>query len=156
LFFNLVGGFVFAFLASRPGMVEQGPHDFLVALAEDKVMHSLSAQLVKAVYGGWVMTLLTWLLLGVRSMGSRIAIIWAMGFLLSVGHFNHVVISTVEIFLGIFLGASMSMSAFTGNFVSSLIGNLLGGLVFVTLAGYLQALSLRAGEARRKEPVEPG
>jgi formate/nitrite transporter FocA (FNT family) len=102
------------------------------------------------------MTLLTWLLLGVRSMAPRIAIIWAMGFLLSAGHFNHVVISSVEILLGMFLGASVSLSSWTANFVPSLIGNLLGGLVFVTLAGYLQALSLRAGEARRKEPVEPG
>ena len=157
LIFNLVGGLVFAFLASRPGVLEGGARDFLVALAQDKVSHPFWAQIVKGVYGGWVMTLLTWLLLGVRSMAPRIAIIWAMGFLLSAGHFNHVVISAVEIFLGMFLGAPIAVSFWwRANFVPSLIGNVLGGLVFVTLAGYLQALSLRSGEARRKEPVEPG
>ena len=55
------------------------------------------------------------------------------------------------------LGAPIAVSFWwRANFVPSLIGNVLGGLVFVTLAGYLQALSLRSGEARRKEPVEPG
>jgi formate-nitrite transporter family protein len=157
LTFNLIGGLVFAFLASRPGMLEGGTRDFLVALAEDKVSRPFWPQLVKAIYGGWVMTLLTWLLLGVRSMAPRIAIIWGMGFLLSAGHFNHVVISAVEIFLGMFLGAPITVSSWwRANFVPSLLGNVLGGLVFVTLAGYLQALSLRAGQASRNEPVEPG
>lgn len=151
LFFNFVGGVVFALLASRPEVMVDGARDFLIALAQKKVELSFWPAFVKAIFAGWLMTLLTWLLLAARGSGSRILIVWAVGFLLVAGHFNHVVISASEIFLAMGLGAPITVGQWlTDNFVPALLGNVVGGLFFVTLLGYVQARSLRQGEERLK------
>lgn len=151
LFFNLVGGVVFAFLASRPEVMVNGARDFLIELAQKKIELGFWPAFVKAVFAGWLMTLMTWLLLAARGSGSRMVILWAVGFLLVAGHFNHVVISASEIFLAMGLGASITVGQWlSDNLVPALLGNLVGGLVFVTLLGYVQARTLRQGEERLK------
>ena len=86
------------------------------------------------------MTLLTWLLLATTGVGPRLAIIWAIGALIVLGQFNHVIISAAEIFMAMFLGASITVSDWLlQNFLPALLGNILGGTVFVTLLFYVQA-----------------
>ncbi|WNG49872.1 hypothetical protein F0U60_41460 [Archangium minus] len=149
LAFNLVGAVVFAFLVSRPGVIADGAKHFLVQLAHDKVFVPWSTAFMKAVFAGWLMTVLTWLLLAARGQGSRLFIIWMMGFLIAAGHFNHVVISAAEVFMAMGLGAPVSVRQWAWmNFLPALLGNLVGGLVFVTLLGYVQAHSLRRSERR--------
>ncbi len=140
LVFNLLGGLVFALLISRPGLLDSGPSDFLINLAEHKTQYSLWAAFIKAVFAGWLMTMLTWLLLAVQGIGPRLMIIWAIGTLIVLGQFNHVIISAVEIFMAMFLGAHITVSDWLlGNFLPALVGNVIGGVVFVTLLFYVQA-----------------
>jgi formate/nitrite transporter FocA (FNT family)/Mg2+ and Co2+ transporter CorA len=151
LAFNLLGGLVFALLASRPEVMVDGAQDFLIQLAQKKMELSFGAAFIKAVFAGWLMTLMTWLLLAARGSGTRVVILWSVGFLLVAGHFNHVVISASEIFLAMGLGAPITAAQwFSDNFLPALLGNLVGGLFFVTLLGYMQAHTLRQGEERLK------
>lgn len=152
LFFNLAGGAIFAFLITRPGVLGAGPREFMVQYAMAKVHYAFGEALVKAIFAGWLMTMLTWLILAAEGLGPRLAIIWMIGFLIVAGHFNHVVISAAEIFIAMGLGAPISLAEWLrGNFIPALIGNLIGGVVFVTLLGYLQAHTLQRGEEQRAE-----
>ena len=140
LLFNLIGGLVFALLISRPGVLDRGPAQFLVELGEHKVAYPFWTAFLKAVFGGWLMTLLTWMLIAAEGMGPRLAIIWGVATLIVLGRFNHVVISAAEIFMAMFLGASITVwEWFAANFIPALLGNVIGGVVFVTLLFYLQA-----------------
>ena len=140
LVFNLLGGLVFALLISRPRVLDSGPAQYLLDLAEHKVHYPLLTAFIKAVFAGWLMTLLTWLLLATTGVGPRLAIIWAIGALIVLGQFNHVIISAAEIFMAMFLGASITVSDWLlQNFLPALLGNILGGTVFVTLLFYVQA-----------------
>ena len=140
LLFNLIGGLVFAGLISRPGVLEDGPAQFMIDLANHKIEYPFMTAFVKAIFGGWLMTLMTWLLVAAQGFGARLAIIWAMAALIVLGQFNHVVISAAEIFMGMFLGAPISiMSWLSRNFLPALVGNVIGGVVFVTLLYYIQA-----------------
>lgn len=137
---NLLGDLVFAVLIARPGVLDAEPARFLVALAEHAVTYSFGTALIKGVFAGWLMTLLTWLLLAARGLGPRLVIIWAVGTLIVLGQFNHVILSASEIFIGILLGAEVTVTDWAlRNFLPALIGNVLGGVVFVTLLFYLQA-----------------
>ncbi len=102
---NLLGCFVFALLISRPGVLDSGPAGYLADMAARKVEAPLATSFVQAIFAGWLMTLLTWLLLAVRGIGPRLVVIWAMGALLVLGRFNHVVISAAELFMAMLLGA---------------------------------------------------
>lgn len=139
---NLLGGLVFALLISRPGLLDHEPARELMLLAEHKVHYPPLTAFVKAIFAGWLMTLLTWLLLAATGLGPRLAIIWAIGALIVLGGFNHVVISANEIFMAIFLGAPITVGDwFLHNFLPALTGNVVGGVIFVTLLSYIQAQS---------------
>jgi formate/nitrite transporter FocA (FNT family) len=138
--FNLLGCLVFALLISRPGVLDEGPSRYMIQYAEHKVHNPFWTALVKAIFAGWLMTLLTWLLLAARGLGPRLAIIWAIATLIVLGEFNHVIISASEIFMGILMGAEITVAAwFLHNFLPALVGNVVGGVLFVTLLFYVQA-----------------
>ena len=137
---NLVGALIFASLISRPGVLDHGPAQELVDLATRKVGAPFEAAFVQAIFAGWLMTMLTWLLVAAEGFGPRLFIIWTMGALIVLGQFNHVVISAAECFMALLLGAPFSLADwFDRNFLPALAGNMVGGLVFVTLLHRVQA-----------------
>lgn len=140
LSFNLLGSLIFAFLISRDHVLPPGPADEMIALATHSIEYSFLTAFIKAVFAGWLMTTLTWLLVAAVGFGARIAIIWAIGTLIVLGQFNHVIISAAEIFIAMFLGADITLGEWvTRSFLPALIGNLFGGLVFETLLQYVQS-----------------
>lgn len=137
---NLLGSLVFAFLISRDEVLAPGPAEEMIALATHSIEYSLPTAFIKAVFAGWLMTTLTWLLVAAVGFGPRIAMIWAIGALIVLGQFNHVIISAAEIFMAMFLGADITVGDWaTRNFLPALTGNLIGGLVFETLLQYVQS-----------------
>ncbi len=137
---NLVGALVFALLISRGDVLAPGAVVELRALAEHKVDYDLLTAFLKAIFAGWLMTVLTWLLIAGQGMGARLFMIWIIGTLIVLGQFNHVIISGAEIFMAMLLGASITPGDwFTRNFLPALAGNMAGGLVFETMLQYVQA-----------------
>lgn len=137
---NLLGAAVFAFLATRPGVLDAGPASELITLAAHKVDYLFWTAFTKAIFAGWLMTLLTWLLIAAQGLGPRLMIIWMVATVIVLGGFNHVVISASEIFMAMMLGAPISLGDwFVANFLPALVGNVIGGVVFVTLLHYVQA-----------------
>jgi len=137
---NLLGALVFAALVSRPGVLPEEAAARIVVLAEHVVEYDPWTVFVKALFAGWLMTILTWLLLAAEGMGVRLVIIWLIGTLLVLAEFTHIIISGTEVFMAALLGSPVSAGDWlTGNFAPILAGNLIGGVVFVTLLQYVQA-----------------
>ncbi len=138
---NLLGALVFAFLASRGDVLAPAAAEELIALAEHKVDYDLLTAFIKAIFAGWLMTTLTWLLVSAEGgLGPRIAVIWAMAALIVLGEFNHVIISAAEVFTAMMVGADISVGEWaTANFLPALVGNIVGGLIFETLLQTVQA-----------------
>jgi formate/nitrite transporter FocA (FNT family) len=140
LTFNLLGALVFAVLISRNHVMSPGPAEEMIALATHSVNYNLWTAFIKALFAGWLMTTLTWLLVAAVGFGPRIAVIWAIGSLIVLGQFNHVIISAAEIFIAMFLGADITFGDWvTRNFLPALAGNIFGGLVFETMLQYIQS-----------------
>ncbi len=140
LTFNLLGALVFGVLISRNDVLSPGPAEEMIALATHSVTYSLWTAFIKALFAGWLMTTLTWLLVAAVGFGPRIAVIWAIGSLIVLGQFNHVIISAAEIFIAMFLGADITFGDWvTRNFLPALAGNIFGGLVFETMLQYIQS-----------------
>lgn len=141
LAFNLLGGLVFGFLISRDGVLAPEYADQVIALAEKKTHYGFETAFVKAIFAGWLMTTLTWLLIASKGLGAQLALIWIIATTIVLGQFNHVVISASEIFMGMYLGADIAVGDWlAASFLPALAGNLVGGLVFVTLIHYMQSL----------------
>ena len=140
LVFNLLGTFVFAALISRPGVLPETVADEIRYLGEHVIGYGAGAAFMKALFAGWLMTILTWLLLAAEGMGPRLFIIWLIGTMIVLGEFTHIIISGAEIFMAFFLGGEIDLVRWlSGSFFPILFGNVLGGVVFVTLLHYIQA-----------------
>jgi formate/nitrite transporter FocA (FNT family) len=107
----------------------------------------VAAAFWSAVVAGGLITAMTWLIEGADSYGTRIAIAWASGAVLALVHLNHVIVVTLELFLGIRYGADVGWGDVWSNFGVAAAGNMVGGLLFVTLTRFGQAKGSSARKA---------
>lgn len=155
---NLLGAFIFAWLISRNGVLNPQAVGYIRSLGVEKVSSPFWISFTKALFAGWLMTILTWLMLACSTIGQRIAVIWMIGTLIIVGGFNHSVISAAESFTAINLGAPLTyLDWFLHNLIPAVFGNMVGGILFVTALFYLQhnalerASSIHAAQASKND-----
>ncbi|WP_132057222.1 formate/nitrite transporter family protein [Halorussus amylolyticus] len=141
--FNLVGGALLVALLSVEGALPSGTPHVLVTTAEEIVRREPSAEFVKAITGGALVSLLSFLLAAVNSVGSRIAMAYIVGVLLTLGPFDHVVVTILHVLFGVFLGANVGVGALVGTTAVVTAGNLVGGLGLVTLSHVAQVKGAR-------------
>jgi formate/nitrite transporter FocA (FNT family) len=79
-----------------------------------------------------LVSLLSFRVVSVRSDGSRLWLAYAVGFLLALGPFDHVVVS-IHVALGRLLGASVGWGTLTALTAVVTAGNVVGGLGLVTV-----------------------
>ena len=143
LVFNLVGGGLFALVFAVDGTLSPGTASVLAETAHEIAGRPVPAMLADAVVGGALVTLLSFLLSAVDSVGSRISLAYAVGVLLAVGRFDHVVVTVLHVFFGVLFGAPVGARALATVLVVSTAGNLVGGLGLVTVTHVAQAWGAR-------------
>ena len=149
---TLIGNIVGAFIAARMMSMEYyhgvpGIHivNYIKALALHKIFErDWDASLISGIFAGWLITLMTWLILACRTNVARIIIIWCVGFLIMINEFNHVIVNAAEILMAKYFGAEHITYAawLEHSFLPTLLGNMIGGLVFVTLLEYLKVMHI--------------
>lgn len=140
---NLVGGAVFVLIMSTEGALPDGAAEPLVTIADHIADQEALGAFTNAIAAGAVLTLMTWLLQAVNSVGTRIAIAWIVGAFVALGPFNHVVVTALHLLFGGLLGAGIGLGDAGMVLAVATAGNLVGGLVFVTLTHIGQASGQR-------------
>ena len=148
--FNLVGGVALVLIVSVQGVLPEGSGEAMVTIAEKVDDNGVLTAFCSAVVAGALITVMTWLVEGVGSIGGRIICAWIGGFLLTIGAFNHVIVVTLEMIYGIRAGADVGGMDVVQNFAVAAVGNMVGGLLFVTLTRTGQAI----GSSDSEGPTE--
>lgn len=133
LLLNFVGGAVMALVFTVEGTLPTGADDALARVAEEIADKSGLATFTRGIAAGTLLTLLSYLLHAVDSVGSRIALAYAVGFVLALGPFDHVVVSGLHLLMGVWLGGAVDHLDVARNVVLAGAGNLAGGLLLMTL-----------------------
>ncbi len=140
---NMGGIFLFALIIASslglllPVFVINHVH----TVANDYMSRSPYLMVLSGVFAGWLLTLMTWLLIASNGTLARMVIIWAVGFMIYLGSFSHIVVASSEILISINSSSGMSYIPWLTEFVPlTIVGNMVGGLVFVTVFQYLQIL----------------
>lgn len=144
---NIVGGTVLILVVSSQGVLPEGAAPALVDLAEKAHAHDHWSSFMSAIVGGALITVMTWMVEGVGTVGGRIVVAWIGGALLALASFNHVIVVTLELILGMRFGAHISLGYVGLNFVIAAAGNMIGGILFVTLTRTSQAIG--SGDTNR-------
>jgi formate/nitrite transporter FocA (FNT family) len=131
--FNLIAAGIMILILTVHGVLPHGTGAALAERASELHARSTLALFFSAVFAGALITVMTWFVEGNAEAGVRITIAWAAGAILSLGHFDHVIVATIDLVFGRRLGADIPWSFVAGNLGLAAAGNMLGGIGLVTL-----------------------
>ncbi len=133
---NLVGTFLFALCIGRVGLFDAHTQQCLTEIGSAHLSASFGLVLVRAIFAGWLIALMVWLLPGAES--ARVSIIIIVTYLVGISGFNHIIAgSTTMLFLVV--THSISWGTYVMKFfVPTLLGNVIGGFALVAALGHAQ------------------
>jgi formate-nitrite transporter family protein len=136
---NILGALLFALALGRLAVVEPETQRALSDLAREAMRHDWWTTLLHAVYAGWLIALLVWMLPAAET--AKVAVIILMTWLVGMGGFAHVIAGASEVFYAAWRGEATWAQAALGFVVPSLLGNMLGGITLVAALNHAQATS---------------
>jgi formate/nitrite transporter FocA (FNT family) len=138
---NTVGAFIFALLIAKTSVISPDMHEALVETSRGAFTPGFGTTLLRAIFAGWLIATLIWLLPFAET--ARVAVIIIITYVIALGHFTHIIASSVEAFYAVITGDA-SWGLFFGRFyVPALIGNIAGGVSLVAAINYAQITTLK-------------
>jgi len=131
---NILGTFIFARLISIGGLFPGAVRSALEDLARDSVAGAFWPTLTKAMFAGWLIALMIWLLPSARS--ARLLVIMLLTYVVAIGRFSHIIAGSVEAFFAVFTGQASLYDYFAGFFLPTIVGNTIGGVALVALLNH--------------------
>ena len=135
---NIVGTALFAYVIANIHLfdpaIQQSFHDIGIA----HLGASFGIALIRAIFAGWLIALMVWLLPGAET--SRVAVVIIITYLVGLANLNHIIAGSTTMF---YLVATHAMSLghyFTSFFIPTLLGNIIGGVSMVAALGHAQVV----------------
>ncbi len=151
--FNLAGGWVLmgVVMAASPDLrataVEVGRHPIEAGIG--------LTSFASAVLGGTIITLMTWMERGTKSVPAKLIAAAAAGFLLAAGKLHHVIVISLEVFAALQVGAPFGYADWLGMAAWAALGNVVGGLGLVTGLRLIQVGGALLDQERDRSGREP-
>ena len=131
---NLVGTFLFAALIRPPGLFGPEMHQALMDVARASVSENFGPTFLKAILAGWLIALMVWLLPNAKT--TRLWVIILLTYIVSIGHFSHIIAGSSEAFFAVFTGQASAHAYFMHFLIPTLLGNTIGGVTLVALLNH--------------------
>lgn len=133
---NTIGTLLFGLALARLAVVEPETQRAASELAAEAMKAGFAVTLLHAVYAGWLVALLVWMLPAAET--AKIPVIVLMTWLIGAGGFAHVVAGSSEVFYAAWRGEATWAQATLGYVLPSLVGNMLGGITLVAALNHAQ------------------
>lgn len=147
---NLLGALLTAFLAAKTRMFQPEMSEPLLRLARETTDGGFLTVAWKAVFAGWLVALMAWLVASTHSTFAQVALIWLTTAPIAAFGFRHSIAGAIEAFYRAFAGDA-SWGSMLGEFlVPALVGNIVGGVILVALLNHGQVA------VGREEHEKPG
>ena len=140
---NLLGAFVFAWLAARTPMLRGDMHPELLRLGKEAAAGSFGLIFYLAIFAGWLIALTAWLVQATRRTLAQIVLIWLTIAPISAFGFRHSIAGSVETFYLAASGGGGWGAVIGGFIVPAVLGNIVGGVIFVALLNHGQVAADR-------------
>ena len=136
---NILGTLIFAALLSINGLFNEDVSNALRETSREAVSGPFWPTAIKAVFAGWLIALMIWLLPSAKS--ARLLVIILLTYIVAIGGFSHVIAGSVEAFFAVFSGQASIYDYLAGFFVPTIIGNTIGGVALVALLNHAPLVS---------------
>ncbi len=133
-------------------MVDLELKSALLQLAGDATGGGFWLVAYRAIYAGWLIALMAWLIASTRATGAQLVLVWLTTAPIAALGFRHSIASAVEACYRALSGTA-SWGEMSGGFIlPAIIGNITGGVLFVALLNHGQVAAERAVQGE-EEPV---
>jgi formate/nitrite transporter FocA (FNT family) len=135
---NLVGTLLFALCVARIDILGPPVRQTLMEIGMSHLGSSFGVVFTRAIFAGWLIALMVWLLPAAET--ARVSIIIILTYLIGLGGFNHIIAGSTTMFYLVFI-KSISWGTYFGNFFfPTLLGNVVGGVSLVAALGHAQVV----------------
>ena len=141
---NLLGAFCIGYALARLNAFDPEVQANFVKIGTEALEHDFTTTLVRAIFAGWLIALMVWLLPFAES--ARIWVIVIITYIVGIGHFSHIIAGAVETFVVAAAGEAEWTTVFARFIVPTLIGNVLGGVALVAALNHAQVVAGSNGE----------
>jgi formate/nitrite transporter FocA (FNT family) len=131
---NIAGTMIFAFLISHGSLFQAPVDQALKDVAIEALNDSFWPMMVKAIFAGWLIALMVWLIPGAGQ--SRLLLILIITYIVAIGRFSHIIAGSVEAAYNVFTGAIPLTAYFTRFMIPTLTGNMIGGVSLVAILNH--------------------
>jgi len=138
---NLVGTFLFALAVGKIQVVDPHTQQCLRDIGMSHLDVTPGIIFVRAIFAGWLIALMVWLLPGAES--ARVGIIILLTYLIGLNAFSHIIAGSTTMFFLIVTHAASWSTYFLRFFLPTLFGNVLGGVSLVAALGHAQVIGGR-------------
>lgn len=135
---NLIGALIFGLIIGKTTLIESSLQPAMQEVARQSTEGGFGDVFYKAIFGGWLIALLAWLLASTVDSIAQLFLIWVTTVPIAAFHFRHSIAGAVEAFYRAATGTA-GWGEMTGGFiVPALLGNAVGGVILVALFNYAQ------------------
>jgi formate-nitrite transporter family protein len=135
---NLVGTFVFAFCIAHIAIFDRSVQQTLTEIGAAHLGISFGIILVRAIFAGWLIALMVWLLPAAEH--SRLSIVIIVTYLVGLGEFNHIIAGSTTMFFLVTIKYISWETYAVHFFIPTLLGNIIGGVSLVAALGHAQVV----------------
>lgn len=133
---NLLGTLAFAYALAATSVVDAQHVAALKSIATHALSGGFLNTLLRAIFAGWLIALMVWLL-PVADTG-RVTVIIIITYLVGIAGFPHIIVGSTEVFYALLTGVAAPMNSLGQFFIPTLIGNTIGGVAMVAAINYAQ------------------
>lgn len=150
---NVLGAVIFAVAVTYGNLLDLTAFDILLEEAAHNLEPGFWTLTLKAVFGGWLVTLVAWWLVAAcKDTISQAFSIYVLSSLIPAAGLAHCIAGSTEVLMSVFAGKTPLHRYLFGFLAPSTLGNTIGGVVLVTLLNFGQVV----GGLRQGAPPERG
>lgn len=135
---NLIGALIIGWIVGATTLMESSLQPSMQEVARQSTEGGFGTVFFAAIFGGWLIALLAWLLASTIDSAAQLFLIWVTTVPISAFHFRHSIAGSVEAFYRAVTGTAGWGEMLGGFIVPALIGNAIGGVLLVALFNYAQ------------------
>lgn len=133
---NIVGTTVFAAILAFSSLFTRDTKHIFLQLARSAMETHNGNLFLSAIFAGWLIALLVWVLPYANT--AKVSIIIIVTYLIGLGGFAHIVAGTTKMMYAVFTGEFGWRAMLYQYFLPTLSGNMVGGITFVALIHHAQ------------------
>ncbi|HMI49959.1 MAG TPA: formate/nitrite transporter family protein [Candidatus Saccharimonadales bacterium] len=135
---NLLGTAIFGLVIARIPIFDPAIEKSIADIAAAHWGLGFGTIFLRAVFAGWLIALMVWMLPGADS--SRVAIIIIVTYVIGIGSLSHIIAGSTNIFYLVASGHVSLLRYFTNFFTPALLGNIIGGVSLVAALAHGQVI----------------